>query len=236
MFVRGKYHCVATNQYGSIVSESVQLSFGFIGEFNLKRSSENGLEHWGKAIYCDPPQYFPDIQYYWVRDVFPNFVEEDSRTFVSFDGNLYFSSLENIDRGRYSCNVQSTVSSNGRNGPFFSVEVRQHPNYQQLKFPHNFPKSFPEAPRVGEDVRLECVAFGYPVPNYNWTRKGAPLPKGVIITNYNRVLVLPKVKVEDMGEYVCRATNDKVFRNLNFFNKFNNTTFLSFPRFQLKGL
>lgn len=53
--------------YGSIVSESVQLSFGFIGEFNLKRSTENGLEHWGKAIYCDPPQYFPDIQYYWVR-------------------------------------------------------------------------------------------------------------------------------------------------------------------------
>ena len=58
---------MATNRYGSIVSESVQLSFGFIGEFNLKRSSENGLEHWGKAIYCDPPQYFPDIQYYWVN-------------------------------------------------------------------------------------------------------------------------------------------------------------------------
>ncbi len=57
---------MASNIYGSIVSESVQLSFGFIGEFNLKRSSENGLEHWGKAIYCDPPQYFPDIQYYWV--------------------------------------------------------------------------------------------------------------------------------------------------------------------------
>jgi len=151
-----------------------------------------------------------------VRDVFPNFVEEDSRTFVSHDGNLYFSSLENIDRGKYSCNVQSTVSSNGRNGPFFSVEVRQHPNYQQLKFPNNFPKSFPEAPRVGEDVRLECVAFGYPVPRYNWTRKGAPLPKGVVITNFNRILVLPKVKVEDMGEYVCRATNDKVNLQYNY--------------------
>ena len=52
--------------YGAVVSESVQLLFGFIGEFNLKRAPENGLEHWGKAIYCDPPQYFPDIQYYWV--------------------------------------------------------------------------------------------------------------------------------------------------------------------------
>ncbi len=69
LLCRGNYHCVATNIFGSIVSESVQLSFGFIGEFNLKRSTENGLEHWGKAIYCDPPQYFPDIQYYWVCDI-----------------------------------------------------------------------------------------------------------------------------------------------------------------------
>lgn len=65
------------------------------------------------------------------------------------------------------------------------------------------------------------MAFGYPVPSYNWTRKGAPLPKGVIITNYNRVLILPKVKVEDMGEYVCRATNDKVFVYLNPFSSQN---------------
>lgn len=33
-------------------------------------------------------------------------------------------------------------------------------NYQQLKFPNNFPKAFPEAPVAGKDVRLECVAFG----------------------------------------------------------------------------
>jgi len=33
-------------------------------------------------------------------------------------------------------------------------------NYQQLKFPNNFPKAFPEAPIAGHEVRLECVAFG----------------------------------------------------------------------------
>jgi hypothetical protein len=33
-------------------------------------------------------------------------------------------------------------------------------NYQQLKFPNNFPKAFPEAPVAGHEVRLECVAFG----------------------------------------------------------------------------
>lgn len=48
-----------------------------------------------------------------------------------------------------------------------------------------------------------------PVPSYNWTRRGASLPKGAITTNYNRVLIIQKVQVEDEGEYVCRATNDK---------------------------
>lgn len=206
---RGTYHCKATNRFGTIVSESVQLSFGFVGEFNLKRSPEQGDKNWGKAVYCDPPQYFPGVTYYWARDYFPNFVEEDRRVFSSFDGALYFSALENIDQGNYSCNVQSKVSDTGRNGPFFRLNVRPHPNYQQLKFPNNFPKAFPEALIAGHEARLECVAFGYPVPNYNWTRVNANLPRGAYMTNYNRVLIIPSVQVEDQGEYVCRASNDR---------------------------
>ena len=46
---------MAQNEFGLIVSESVQLSFGFIGDFDISRSVEIGLEHSGKAIYCDPP-------------------------------------------------------------------------------------------------------------------------------------------------------------------------------------
>ncbi|XP_071453390.1 contactin [Hetaerina americana] len=206
---RGTYHCKASNRFGSIISESVVLTFGSIGEFNLKRSPESGNQNWGKALYCDPPTYFPSVSYYWMRDFFPNFVEEDKRVFSSYDGYLYFSSLETIDKGNYSCTVQNNVSNTGRNGPFFSLTVNSHSNYQQLKFPNNFPKAFPEAPVAGQEVRLECVAFGYPVPSYNWTRKGSSLPRSAITANYNRVLILPKVQVEDQGEYVCRVFNDK---------------------------
>lgn len=206
---RGSYHCKATNKFGSIISETVTLSFGFIAEFNLKRSPEVGKENWGKAIFCDPPHHFPGIKYYWSRDYFPNLVEEDKRVFVSFDGTLYFSALETIDEGIYGCNVKSEVSDTGRTGPFFPLHVSPHSNYQQLKFPNNFPKAFPEAPVAGKEVRLECVAFGYPVPSYNWTRKGAPLPRGSITLNYNRVLIIPHVRVEDQGEYVCRVYNDR---------------------------
>lgn len=45
--------------FGSIISESITLSFGFIGEFNLQRALERGNKNWGKTIFCDPPQYFP---------------------------------------------------------------------------------------------------------------------------------------------------------------------------------
>ncbi|XP_012285560.1 contactin [Orussus abietinus] len=207
---RGSYHCKASNKFGTIMSESVQLSFGYILEFNLKRSEERGDQHWGKAVYCDPPQHFPGVKYYWTRDFFPNFVEEDKRVFVSYDGALYFSALEMIDRGNYSCNVQSVASDTGRNGPFFPLKVEAHSSFQQLKFPNNFPKAFPEAPVAGEEVRIECIAFGYPVPSYNWTRRGAPLPRSAIATNYNRILIIPRVQVEDQGEYVCRAHNERV--------------------------
>ncbi|XP_015594638.1 contactin [Cephus cinctus] len=206
----GSYHCKASNEFGTIISESVELSFGYIMEFNLKRSAESGDQNWGKAVYCDPPKHFPGVKYYWTRDYFPNFVEEDKRVFVSYDGALYFSALETIDRGNYSCNVQNVASDTGRNGPFFSLHVNAHSSFQQLKFPNNFPKAFPDAPVAGEEVRLECIAFGYPVPSYNWTRKGAALPRSAITMNYNRVLIIPRVQVEDQGEYVCRVNNDRV--------------------------
>jgi hypothetical protein len=48
-----------------------------------------------------------------------------------------------------------------------------------------------------------------PVPSYNWTRRGAGLPKSAMSASYNRVLIIPKVQVEDQGEYVCRAANEK---------------------------
>lgn len=206
---RATYHCKASNKFGTIISESIQLNFGFILEFVLKRSQERGEQNWGKAIYCDPPAHFPSVKYYWSRDYFPNFVEEDRRVFSSYDGSLYFSALENIDRANYSCSVQAEFSDTGRNGPLFPLLVNPHSNYQTLKFANNFPKAFPEAPIQGKDVRLECMAFGYPIPFYNWTRKGGSIPRHAYFTSYNRILNIPKVQVEDEGEYVCRTYNDR---------------------------
>lgn len=49
-----------------------------------------------------------------------------------------------------------------------------------------------------------------PVPSYNWTRKGGvSLPRGSYLDNFNRVLIIPKVQIEDQGEYICIVSNDR---------------------------
>lgn len=68
---RGKYHCRATNEFGTVTSESIQLSFAYVAEFNWKRSNEQGNQFWGKAIYCDPPQHYPGkVEFDWGIDYY----------------------------------------------------------------------------------------------------------------------------------------------------------------------
>ncbi|KRT79851.1 Fibronectin domain-containing protein [Oryctes borbonicus] len=56
------------------------------------------------------------------------------------------------------------------------------------------------------------MAYGYPIPSYNWTRLDAPMPRNVKFESYNRVLSIPNVKVEDQGEYMCTIFNEKAAR------------------------
>lgn len=136
-------------------------------------------------------------------------MEEDQRVFVSRDGALYFSFIETVDRANYSCTVQTLVSDTGRNGPFFPLRVTPNSNYQALIFANTFPKVFPEAPVAGDEIRLECMAFGYPIPSYNWTRQGLPLQRNAYTINYGRVLIIQNATTNDNGEYSCTITNPR---------------------------
>ncbi|XP_023243546.1 contactin-like isoform X1 [Centruroides sculpturatus] len=208
---RGQYFCIASNQYGLVKSPIVKLTFGNNVEFPKSRQMEYGKENWGKALSCNAPRFYPSVFYAWNRDKFASFVQEDRRVFSSFDGTLYFSSVEKADQGNYSCMVKNPITDDGRIGPKFYLEVQPATSKQKLQFPNNFLKIFPDNPTVGNDVRLECMAYGYPTPFYKWTREGRrnELPKNSNLKSYNRVLIISNVKEEDQGKYVCKAYNEE---------------------------
>ena len=59
---RGNYHCIASNEYGSVVSETVSITFGYINDFpRTSRNPETASQYWGVAIFCDPPAHYPGI-------------------------------------------------------------------------------------------------------------------------------------------------------------------------------
>ncbi|XP_076076677.1 leucine-rich repeats and immunoglobulin-like domains protein 1 [Mytilus galloprovincialis] len=58
---------------------------------------------------------------------------------------------------------------------------------------------------IGERVEMECVVTGTPIPTVTWSRIGKPLPETSTVNNV--LLVIPKVRIEDAGPYICTAQN-----------------------------
>lgn len=63
--------------------------------------------------------------------------------------------------------------------------------------------------RIFKAKEIKTNSFRSPVPSYNWTRRGTPLPRSAKSSSFNRVLTISNVQVEDQGEYLCRATNGR---------------------------
>uniref|UniRef100_T1JD50 Down syndrome cell adhesion molecule n=1 Tax=Strigamia maritima TaxID=126957 RepID=T1JD50_STRMM len=64
---------------------------------------------------------------------------------------------------------------------------------------------------AGEDVRLNCFYYGYPVTSINWEKDGRALPFNLRqIAFPNGTVVIRKVqRATDSGKYTCTVVNDK---------------------------
>ncbi|CAF4575720.1 unnamed protein product, partial [Didymodactylos carnosus] len=59
---------------------------------------------------------------------------------------------------------------------------------------------------------IECIAEGYPIPEYRWYRVDEfgqllPLQPKTILLNYNREVIIPNLQRDDIGTYRCEVTN-----------------------------
>ncbi|PVD37152.1 hypothetical protein C0Q70_04147 [Pomacea canaliculata] len=127
----GAYYCTAVNDFGTVRTHSVRISFGC----NARKPFQ------GTAINCNPPRYnpgelsslgifhrhylcssnsgnfflpsllFTDASFQWFKGPGLNFVRPhlNLHQFVSYNGRLYFSETQRSDAGMYYCVVTLTT-------------------------------------------------------------------------------------------------------------------------------
>ncbi|XP_065314579.1 contactin-like isoform X2 [Gordionus sp. m RMFG-2023] len=211
---QGEYYCSASNIFGTALSSKARLSFGFIKDFKPDALPIKAYIRTNTMIPCQAPDAYPDVRFYWFKDYLPNFVPSDARIFHSWKGNLYFSTLDLSDDGNYICMIKSSVAQTGANTlGKTSKEIKLSVSNTFVNSRRKpiievgFPSIFPSNPLMGQEVRIECVAYGDPIPQYNWTKADSQLPAKARMEDFNRVLIIPDARPTDDGNYRCKASN-----------------------------
>ncbi|XP_056138665.1 contactin-1a-like isoform X2 [Lampris incognitus] len=207
----GKYSCVATNPFGTIISRVASVQFGYLDFFSSEeREAVYVKEGQGAVLLCAPPPHYPaELSFRWMLNEFPSFVQLDNRRFVSqTTGNLYISKVDRSDSGNYSCFVSSPSISKSVFSkiiplvPLVERPIRKYPADIKVKFPDTIAL-------VGQNITLECFALGNPIPEIRWKKLDGELPSGYEVSSMGTHLHLYNVQFEDAGTYKCEAINSK---------------------------
>ncbi|XP_067683459.1 contactin-like isoform X1 [Haliotis asinina] len=217
----GYYQCKASNYLGVALSKTAQLSFGDLGEFsNVGVAPTVTNEYEGAQLNCPPITVKPAAKYQWYKNNVANFIRPSlqSYIFISNNGKLYFSEVTDMDEGRYHCIVSLTSSDRTSNyigssqtptksslGFLLDVVTKAGGNYRPI-IQDDFISVYPPQPKKGQDIQLECFAYGTGPLVYQWSRLlGKEMPSRARYSDHNRVLTILNVAPEDQGVYKCRV-------------------------------
>uniref|UniRef100_A0A3Q3FA42 Neurofascin n=1 Tax=Labrus bergylta TaxID=56723 RepID=A0A3Q3FA42_9LABR len=215
-----EYQCIASNEYGSAYSNKIRLrlysKITVMSPVWPREILEPVVVSVGLPLVlsCDPP---PGPPFNWpIQTAFPTMqpVRPDRRVSMGVNGDLYFSNvLFNDSDSDYCCNARF---------PYKNVIQQKMPVVVKvLTSNHSRPDT--AAPTwlsptgssssilvlQGEELLLECIAAGVPTPRITWTKDGEDLvvtPR-MKVKNFNKMIQIPKADFDDIGEYVCTATN-----------------------------
>ncbi|XP_055860986.1 contactin-like isoform X2 [Biomphalaria glabrata] len=213
----GQYQCQATNQFGTIISDTGSISFGFLAEFsNDPPGAVTGRLYQGIAINCGLPAYKSALDIKWFKeDGGPNFLRTDLQPhqFNSKNGKLYFSELTTSDAGVYHCVLalvalvgQVIFSGQGPSRTSLGMElivIGETPSDYGPEIHNDFPAIFPTPALRGGTFTIECFAYGKMPLYYSWKRSNGTIPSKVTYSDHNRVLTIPDAQLEDAGDYTC---------------------------------
>ncbi|XP_074652917.1 cell adhesion molecule-related/down-regulated by oncogenes-like [Tubulanus polymorphus] len=204
----GTYHCVATTPLGSIVSRPVEVRRANIKKFDSEEKPSlivNTTEGNVALIPCHPPYGLPEPLVSFQINGSRFDASASNRHEILPSGSLQISEVRQADQGTYRCRAENILTDKVRESHQL-VTLKVHAPVD------NQPPKVVLAPQQhvsvirGQDVTLECVVTGSPVPVVTWERVAAILPDGRFEQKYGN-LILKDVQVQDSGTYVCRADN-----------------------------
>ncbi|KAI3370453.1 hypothetical protein L3Q82_025217, partial [Scortum barcoo] len=223
---QGTYRCYTSNKLGTAISKEIEFIVPHVPKFPKETLDPVVVEEGQPFILkCDPPQGIPPLQIYWMT-INLQHIEQDERVSMGLNGDLYFShAVEKDSRRDYCCFaafprirtiVQKTAmsvvvkTSRCHSSSFVSSPMMFFSNAILERRPSLLTPSggTSETQLVkGEELKLECIAEGFPTPQVEWVKIGHKLPITTKLENHGKLLIVPRVEQEDSGKYMCKAKN-----------------------------
>ncbi|XP_035881385.1 basement membrane-specific heparan sulfate proteoglycan core protein isoform X7 [Phyllostomus discolor] len=123
---------------------------------------------------------------------------------VQNGGIVRIAHVEMADAGQYRCTASNAAGTTQSHVLLLVQALPQISTPPEVRVPAGSAAVFP------------CMASGYPTPDITWNKLDGELPPDSRVEN--NVLLLPSVRPQDAGTYVCTATNRqgkvKAFANL----------------------
>uniref|UniRef100_A0A8D3A556 Neurofascin-like n=1 Tax=Scophthalmus maximus TaxID=52904 RepID=A0A8D3A556_SCOMX len=208
-----EYQCIASNEYGSAYSHKIRLRL-YRAPVWPREILEPVVVSAGLPLVlsCDPPPGPPKPETYWMSSCKCLCTSSDRRVSMGVNGDLYFSHvLFNDSTADYCCNARFPYKNVIQQKMPVVVKVLTTRTVAEAAPTWLSPSGSSSSTLVlqGEELLLECIAAGVPTPRITWTRDGEDLaatPR-MRFKNFNKMIQIPKASFEDVGEYVCAATN-----------------------------
>nr|XP_019942553.1 PREDICTED: neural cell adhesion molecule L1-like protein isoform X7 [Paralichthys olivaceus] len=219
---QGIYRCYASNKRGTAISEEIEFYVPNVPKFPKETLDPVVVEE-GQAftLQCDPPKGIPPLQIYWMT-INLQHIEQDERVSMGLNGDLYFSHAEKKDSRRdYCCfaafpRIRTIVQKTAMSVIVKTKKSDMSPEAGELsnaildRRPSLLTPSGVRSETQlvkGEDLKLECIAEGFPTPQVEWVKIGHQLPVRAKLENHGKLLIVPTVEQEDSGKYMCKAKN-----------------------------
>lgn len=196
---QGKYHCMASNNFGSVYTQQFSVNVYIAPYFTKKPHNITVMVGQTAKLECAAFGQ-PSPKVFWQKDGgngFPAAMERRMRMMPSDD--VYFIvEVKSTDMGSYICNATNDA---GSIASIAHLTVIQMPTFAR--------KMTDKQAVIDTTVSLDCMASGIPAPVITWYKDGLPLQKNDrhIFILQNQRLIIVELKYEDRGIYSCNISN-----------------------------